>query len=110
MRLSDFHAQTVDTSLRLRPFRRLSRKIADCCLLTPQWIWKESESPATRRRYVMAACRENNVGSAMIFIAILGIIINLIWQWWLHRKASMPQSADGDWLLLRDQAVLDIDE
>jgi hypothetical protein len=109
MTLSEYHAQTVDRSLRCRPFRRTARKIASCCLLTPAYLWTGTRPNKVLRHHVVAKCRENQVGNPLIIIAILGIIINLVWQWWLHRRTAMPMMASEDWGQLAQAAQYDLE-
>lgn len=103
MNLTKFYAETVDKSIRCRPFRTTARKIAACCLLTPERFWHSGMRPRDLKPYVKAKCEAENVGNPLIFIAILGIIINLVWQWWLHRKANLPTgvSAEDEWHAMR---------
>jgi len=110
MTLAEYHAQTVDRSLRCRPFRRTARRIASCCLLVPQHLWTGTRPSKVLRHHVAARCREENVGNPLILIAILGIVINLVWQWWLHRRTAMPRVAAEDWDQLARVAQHDLED
>ena len=111
MTLTEFHAQTVDQSCVRFLCRPLARRIASCCLLTPRSLWTRTADPRTRRRCVRAVCEEHNVGNPLIFIAILGIIINVILQWWLHRSTMLRAGElAADWDQLATAAKHDLED
>lgn len=90
--LRDFQNEIVGSSIRLRLVRSTAEKVVAAATMTRSDLWQCSGSPNQAKRLlrqqIRSVCKENNVGSMMIIIAILGIIINLIWQWWLHRKTE----------------------
>jgi len=111
MTLTEFHAQTVDKSC-VRFFgRTIARRIATCCLLTPRWLWIGMGDPRTRKQYVWDACRQHNVGNPLILIAILGIVINVVLQWWLNRATMLLEGESAaDWERLAVAAKHDLED
>jgi hypothetical protein len=80
-----------DWRLRLRPVAtRRWMRCALACWVEPwdneaDWLanWKR------RARY----CYEERVGNPMVWLWLLGIVVNLIWQWWLHHRDNDAMAA-----------------
>jgi hypothetical protein len=103
--MDDFQAfvdEIIGSSFRLRMVRGTAAKVVAAAVLTRSDLWRcqQSEDHAKRilRRRILMTCNEYKVGNPLIFIAILGIIINLIWQWWLHRQeTNAVGAAEESW-------------
>ena len=102
--LQEFQDEIVGKSILLKPFRCSAEKAIAAAMLTRPDLWQcQQEASRVRakqllRKQILDTCKENNVGSIMVIIAILGIIINLIWQWWLHKQeAQQLRSAEQEW-------------
>ena len=102
--LQEFQDEIVGKSVRLKLVRSSAEKAIAAAMLTRSDLWQCQQEASRKRakqlirKQILDTCKENNVGSIMVIIAILGIIINLIWQWWLHKQeAQQLRSAEQEW-------------
>lgn len=83
---------------RWMPFRRLGmvRRVMVSALACPEHYWEDgADSLLAETKRVYRA----NYGSILVVIAIMGIIINVLVQWWLHRtEQGCAASEELGWL------------
>ena len=104
-RLADFESfvnNIVGSDLRLRMVRPVACRVVAAAVLTDPDLWGcHSQGTAKRilRERILEACQSRRVGNWLIVISIIGIVIQLIWQWWLHRRSSKlgAAAATCDW-------------
>lgn len=90
MNYARFEDTIVGGDWRCRLFRRASGRWVRCVLAewdqSTQEQWLPIVRKDARRRY------RAKYGIPLLWMWLLGVIINLIWQWWLNRDES--QRAD----------------
>jgi len=94
--------------------RPMAKRIADCALTAPDEYWKLSRKHMKERlrERTLAVYRTNYVpryGSILVVIAIMGIVINVLVQWWLSRQTEVGKDrAWADLEQLRSRALIQL--
>jgi len=87
--LDEFTGELIPKSLVCLAFQRPSKRWIQCLMAEwedpvcatgkPPRGWLQGWRQAAKARY------RAEYGNPMIWLWILSVVINLIWQWWLHR-------------------------